>query len=261
MSSRSWRRRAIAEKKTKKKVAIYILPSLFTTGNLLAGFYALLSCYNGHTYRSAAAILLAILLDIMDGKIARLTRTASEFGKEYDSLADFISFGVAPAALLYVWALKPYGRVGWLAALLFVICSALRLARFNVMSRQSPDEDFIGLPAPAAAGVVASMVILDEGILLTISSMPLLLALMAYFLAFLMVSNLRYRSFKQVNIHKRRPFNLIVGLALTIIILVVIPQIAFFIIMMTYTLSSPLEKLLQARRARTSASLAEGEEP
>lgn len=259
--SPSSRRRAIAEKKTKKKASIYVLPSLFTTGNLLAGFYALLSCYNGYTYRAAVAILVAILLDILDGKIARLTRTASEFGKEYDSLADFISFGVAPAALLYVWALRPYGRVGWLAALLFVICSALRLARFNVMSRESPDEDFIGLPAPAAAGVVASTVILDEGILLALSSMPLLLALMSYFLAFLMVSTLRYRSFKHVNVHKRHPFNLVVGLALTVIIFVVIPQIAVFIIMMTYTLSGPFEKLLQVRRAQTSTGLAKEEEP
>ncbi len=260
MSLRSLKRKSGTERKKKKKAGIYVLPSLFTTGNLLAGFYALLSCYNGYSYRAAVAILVAILLDIMDGKVARITRTASEFGKEYDSLADFISFGVAPAAMLYVWALKPYGRVGWLAALLFVICSALRLARFNVMSRKNPDGDFIGLPAPAAAGVVASTVILDEGIMLTVSSMPLVLALMAYFLAFLMVSNLRYRSFKRVNIRKRHPFNLIVGLSLGVIVFVVIPQIAVFIMMTCYTLSSPFERLLQAKRAHTASRLAEEEE-
>ena len=149
------------EKKSMKK-GIYILPNLFTLGNMLCGFYSIISTIEGRFHHAAVAIFIAALADGLDGKIARLTKTCSRFGVEFDSLADLVSFGVAPALLIYIWALRPYQRVGWLAAFLFVICGALRLARFNVQVYTSENKYFTGLPIPAAATTIASFVLLHQ---------------------------------------------------------------------------------------------------
>ena len=153
------------------KKGIFILPSLFTTGNALCGFYAIIAAINsisvvsGNSFtvdetwilRSAFAIMLGGVFDGLDGRVARSTKTTSKFGVEFDSLADLLTFGLAPAVLVYVWALRPYGKIGWIAAFLFVICGALRLARFNVQATGKKSNYFTGLPSPAAAASIASL--------------------------------------------------------------------------------------------------------
>jgi CDP-diacylglycerol--serine O-phosphatidyltransferase len=142
------------------KRGIYILPNLFTTGNLLCGFWAIISVFQEKYFYSAVAILTASVFDILDGKVARLSGATSKFGVQYDSLADLISFGITPAVLAYSWALRPYGRFGWLAAFLFVVCGALRLARFNIQSASGEVKYFKGLPIPAAASMIALTILL-----------------------------------------------------------------------------------------------------
>ena len=141
---------------------IHILPSLFTTGNVFCGFYSFIAALNDKYYLAAWAIVLAIIFDVLDGRIARMTKTTSAFGMQYDSLADVISFGMAPAFLCYAWVLKPFGRVGWMAAFLYLLCAALRLARFNTTKPDTQSQHFIGLATPAAAAVIASIIIAFE---------------------------------------------------------------------------------------------------
>jgi CDP-diacylglycerol--serine O-phosphatidyltransferase len=169
---------------------IYLLPSLFTTGNVFCGFYAFIAVFNDQFVIAGWAIVLAIIFDVLDGRVARLTNTASEFGEQYDSLSDIISFGMAPAFLTYAWVLKPYGRLGWMAAFLFLLCGALRLARFNITKSDVKSQHFIGLPIPGAAAVIASIVIAFEDIFTTKLS-PIIMVVVVYLLAFLMVSNIK----------------------------------------------------------------------
>src|SRR5512140_2150148 len=174
---------------------IYILPNLFTTGSLFAGFYGIVSGINSD-YRTAAIwILVSAVFDGLDGKVARATGTTSKFGVEYDSLADLVAFGVAPGLLMYFWALKPFGRLGWLAAFLFVACGALRLARFNVQVETVESKRFVGLPIPAAASMVSATVLFFIHMGWSSFKKPAILVLI-YLLAFLMVSSVKYYSFK-----------------------------------------------------------------
>ena len=136
------------------KKGIYILPSIFTLGNMFCGFYAIIAVLSDHFQAAAVAILLAGVFDALDGRVARLTNSCSKFGVEFDSLADLVSFGLAPGILIYMWALKPFGRIGWLASFLFVVCGALRLARFNCQIHTSESWSFTGLPIPMAAGTI-----------------------------------------------------------------------------------------------------------
>ena len=177
------------------KKGIHILPSLFTTGNVFCGFYAFVAVLNEHFYFAAWAIAIGMIFDGLDGRIARLTKTTSAFGEQYDSLADIITFGMAPAFLAYSWVLKPFGRLGWMAAFLFLLCAALRLARFNVTKPEVRSQHFIGLPSPAAAVVVASIVIAFEDLFATRMN-PFIMVMVVYALAFLMVSNIKYPAFK-----------------------------------------------------------------
>ena len=147
------------KKPLQYKKGIYLLPSLFTTGNVFCGFYAFIAVFNDMFYTAAWAIVFAIIFDVLDGRVARLTNTTSEFGEQYDSLADIISFGMAPAFLAYAWVLKPYGRLGWMAAFLFLLCGALRLTRFNISQPDVKSQHFVGLPIPGAAAVIASIII------------------------------------------------------------------------------------------------------
>jgi len=197
----------------------------------------------GRYTESALAIFVAMVMDVLDGKVARLTKTTTQFGVEFDSLADVVSFGVAPALLLYSWALTPLGRLGWLAAFLFVICGALRLARFNVITAVTDRRYFVGLPIPAAAGCVASAVLLMgerefarwELIALTIAT---------YLVALLMVSTFRYYSFKDLDFAKRRPFRILIFLVLGLLIVASHPQLFFFLLFFVYTLSGPARRLV-----------------
>jgi CDP-diacylglycerol--serine O-phosphatidyltransferase len=197
--------------------------------------------------------LAAILLDGLDGRVARITRTSTDFGLEYDSLADLLSFGVAPALLLYTWLLKPYGRIGWLAVFLFVLCGALRLARFNVQVSESPPSHFTGLPIPAAAGLVASYVIFALEVPQMATIRPLVIALAVYVLAGFMVSAIRYRSFKKMSLWRRKPFEVFLAAVMALYIFVLIPEVALFGAFLTYVLSGPMEWTFVQIRERREA--------
>jgi CDP-diacylglycerol--serine O-phosphatidyltransferase len=184
---------------------------------------------------------------MLDGKVARLTRTTTQFGVEFDSLADVVSFGVAPGILLYSWALQPLGRVGAGAAFLYVICGALRLARFNVLTGVTDRRYFIGLPIPGAAGVVASAILFFEEPDFGRSAL-FALAVATYAVAFLMISNIRYYSFKDLNFAKRHPFGVLLVVALGILIVFAQPATSVFLIFCAYAASGPVRWLLLRQR-------------
>jgi CDP-diacylglycerol--serine O-phosphatidyltransferase len=215
-----------------------MLPSLFTTGNLFLGFWAIIKTLDQRFGDAAPLIGGAIVLDMLDGRIARLTGTTSEFGGELDSLADAISFGVAPALLAYRWALEPLPRVGWLAAFIFVVCGVLRLARFNVQKHVVDGRYFVGLPIPAAAGQLATIVYFTPEAI-TWHPHGLLVLALVVMLAFLMVSTVRYRSFKGLDLRKRRSYINVLGIAVVFVFIATHPQFSLLILASLYTLSGP----------------------
>lgn len=239
---------------------IYILPNLFTTGSLFAGFYGMVAGIN-QDYRTAAfCIFAALICDGLDGKVARATGTTSKFGVEYDSLADLVAFGVAPGLLMYFWALKPFGRLGWLAAFLFVVCGALRLARFNVQVETVESKRFVGLPIPAAASMVASTVLFFHHTGLSSYKKPAILVLI-YLLAFLMVSSVKYYSFKDPELIKKQPFGFLVLAVLLLIIIAAEPAIMMFVLFVCYILSGPIAFIVTLpRRRRLEKALHKGHE-
>ncbi|HYY24828.1 MAG TPA: CDP-diacylglycerol--serine O-phosphatidyltransferase [Candidatus Udaeobacter sp.] len=235
----------------KLRKGVYLIPSLFTAGNLICGFFSIISTFNGEYLWATYFIILANVLDGLDGYAARLTRSTSQFGVEFDSLADVISFGVAPAVLVYFWALVPWQTWGWLAASTFVVCGALRLSRFNVQSVGPAKGYFVGLPIPAAAEMIASIVIMyyflgGEGS----PSKHLTLLLVIYGLAVLMVSSFPYFSLKNSDLRKRHPFWMLVSGIILITLVIAEPQIMFFMIFLLYTLSGPLLWCLTTNKRR-----------
>jgi CDP-diacylglycerol--serine O-phosphatidyltransferase len=243
------------------KKSIYLLPNLFTSGNLLCGFSSVIASLNGRYVQAALAILLAAVLDSLDGKVARLTNSSSAFGVEYDSLADLLSFGLAPGLLLYSWLLQPFGPFGWLAAFLFVICGALRLARFNVQTTREPHYHFIGLPIPMAAGVIASAVLLSHKLHGGVESVdpdrPLSLVLAVYVLAFLMISNFKYRSFKYFRLRRLRPVHVLAGGVLVALVVVITPELSLFLMFFGYALLGPIEALVRRKKPKDEVIPAE----
>ncbi len=241
------RRRRWSELRERRRQTIFLLPGLLTTGNLLCGFYAIVLTFDGRHQWAALALFIGMVLDMLDGKVARLTRTTTQFGVEFDSLADVVSFGVAPALLLFSWALQPLGRVGAGAAFLYVICGALRLARFNVLTGVTDRRYFIGLPIPGAAGVVASTILFfdepDFG-----RAGLFALACATYVVAFLMISNIRYYSFKDLNFAKRHPFGVLLVAALGILIIFAHPDSSVFVLFCAYAVSGPVRWLLLRQR-------------
>ena len=235
------------------KKGIYLLPSLFTTGNVFCGFYAFIAVFNDMFYTAAWAIVFAIIFDVLDGRVARLTNTTSEFGEQYDSLADIISFGMAPAFLAYAWVLKPYGRLGWMAAFLFLLCGALRLTRFNISQPDVKSQHFVGLPIPGAAAVIASIIIAFEDIFTTKLS-PVIMVVVVYLLAFLMVSNIKYPAFKKLEFKKRVAFSRFLFVILFLFILATIPRIALFVISFGFVLWGPLSYLKKIKKHPGEAS-------
>ena len=223
---------------------VYILPNLFTTGNLFCGFWAIISVFQEKFFYAAIAILLASVFDVLDGKVARLSGATSKFGVQYDSLADLVSFGVAPALLAFSWALRPYGRFGWLAAFLFVVCGALRLARFNVQSSSGEVKYFKGLPIPAAASMIALTILLYHRLIETGWVKDIVILVMIYILAFLMVSTIRYLSFKELNLAKRKPFSIFIFVVLSMIVIVMEPTIVLFSFVLLYVFSGPVNILM-----------------
>lgn len=230
----------------KPRRGIYILPSLFTTGNVFCGFYAFIAVLNEKYYVAAWALVVAIIFDILDGRVARLTKTTSAFGVQYDSLADIISFGMAPAFLAYSWVLKPFGRLGWMAAFLYLLCGTLRLARFNVTKPDIRGQHFIGLPIPAAAAVIASIVIAFEDMFTTRMN-PIFMVAVVYLLAFLMVSNIKYPALKRFEFKKRVSFTRFLFVILLLYVFATLPRIALFILSFTYVVVGPIGLLLPRR--------------
>jgi len=227
-------------RRDRMKKGIYVLPNLFTTANLFCGFYSVIASVKGLYEIAAITLLIAVVLDSLDGRIARMTHTTSKFGGEYDSLCDLVTFGMGPAILLYNWSLFSFGKWGWLAAFLFVTCGALRLARFNVQIGVIDSRFFNGLPIPGGAAVVGTGIVLyyylgGEG---PFPELWILIGSVA--LALCMVSSIKYYSFKDLNFFSRKPFMSFVLIILILAIVVANPEIMLFTFAFGYSLSGPV---------------------
>jgi CDP-diacylglycerol---serine O-phosphatidyltransferase len=227
----------------------FLLPCTLTLASLFSGFYSMVASINGDFYPAAIAILVAGVFDGLDGRVARMTGSASGFGMQLDSLCDLVSFGVAPALLAYLWALLPYGRYGWLAAFLYVAATALRLARFNTIAELPPEKrkshDFVGLPCPAAAGAIATLVMFFRFLGAEDTVKHLSILLLVYLLSYLMISPHRYLSFKKISIPREKRFQAVVGIILAMVFLASEPPVTFFFTALSYAASGPLLDLYQ----------------
>ena len=222
------------------KKGIYILPNLFTSMNMFCGYYAVLAAVNTRYEQAAISILIGAVFDLLDGKIARATHTTSRFGIEYDSLADLITFGLAPSLLMVLWVLEPIGRLGWLAGFLFAACGALRLARFNTTVEIKDSGSFEGLPIPAAACMNVAVVMLFSRLGADPEPYRLIILFMLYALSFCMVSSFKYKSFKNISLFNRTRFNWLVGAVLVLITVAYEPWLVLFAFMSVYVMSGPV---------------------
>ena len=242
----------------KRRRGIYLLPNLFTTAGLFAGFYGIVSGMNSQFEAAAIAIFIAMVMDGLDGRIARLTNTQSDFGVEYDSLSDMISFGLAPSLIMYQWALSGMGKLGWLAAFVYTASTALRLARFNTQAGSDDKQFFQGLPSPAAAALLAGMIWLGETqTFVDVTNLTIFAFPVTVVAGILMVSNIRYYSLKQIDFKGRIPF---VGILLLVLLFVFIasePPLVLFSIALVYAISGPVMTLLFIRKHRASRKLQE----
>jgi CDP-diacylglycerol---serine O-phosphatidyltransferase len=254
----------------KPRRGIYLLPNLFTTGALFAGFYAIVAAIGGHFVGAAIAVFVAGVLDGLDGRVARLTNTQSEFGVQYDSLSDMVSFGVAPALILYIWSLaslKDYGpawgKIGWAAAFIFAACGALRLARFNTQAGVADKRYFQGLAIPSAAGLAMSFVWMVEDMHLTGVDVQFITPVLATITGLLMVSRFRYFSFKASPRSDLVPFFWIPLVVLILVALWIYPPRVLFGISLVYALSGPVLTLwgLRQRRGQRTATHTEDKPP
>ena len=236
---------------------IYLLPTLFTVGNLFCGYSSILLAARGEFSRAALLIIIAGVLDGLDGRLARLTGSTSEFGVEFDSLADIVSFGVAPAVLAYHWTLAPFGRLGWLIAFIFVVCAAMRLARFNIRAVRTDKRHFAGLPSPAAAGALACVIFafpdtnpvgpawIEVGQVLLVAT-----------LALLMISRIRYRSFKELDLRNRRSYVYVLPLAAMVAAIAIHPKLSLLTFAAIYLVSGPASYVWSVRRRIGASSSA-----
>ncbi len=219
---------------------VFLLPVTITSLGLLSGFYSIVSSINGHFEVAAVMIAVAFVCDGLDGRVARASRTSSEFGVEYDSLSDVVAFGVAPACLAYTWALKPLNGIGIVIAGMFVVCGALRLARFNIQTETVDKNRFVGLPIPGAAALIAGTALsysyfeLASPRMLTIAMAPITLTL-----GLLMISRVPYPSFKTITVHKRAPIEVTIGVVMAAAMLFALPQLTAFLLAATFVLSGP----------------------
>lgn len=234
-------------KKGKRRRGIPLLPNLLTTGNLLCGFFSLLNAHHGRLGHACLFVLVAAFLDLLDGRVARLTGSSTGFGKEFDSLADLVSFGVAPAFLAYTWGLEG-NRIGGLTAFLFVVCGGLRLARFNI---RGSSEFFEGLPIPMAGSFLCTFFLFCKRTGLESLGIPQVLIPLMFSLSFLMVSALPYPSFKQWDPLRRRPFGTLVLLILMVVVLLSEPWITLFLLLLVYVSLGPLRKMRRLGRVRS----------
>lgn len=249
------RRREINEEKRKRSVPF--LPNFITTMSLFCGFYSIMFSLRSDFHWAAILILIAGFIDGLDGRVARMTGTTSEFGKQYDSLSDVIAFGVAPAMMVYLWQLNAFGRLGFIATFLFVACGALRLARFNIDTTGSMTH-FTGLPIPVAAAGVTSTYLLTEELTRMIGPMPSIapvaVLMWVYVLSYLMVSSIPYPSFKHVTYIKAHPFQLLVAGVLLLVVVALAPELMLFILAVTFIVGgaiwSGIVRVMQARREK-----------
>lgn len=238
------------------KRGIFILPSLLTLTSIFFSFYSIILAMKQEFLIAAALILVAGFFDGIDGKVARLTKTTSKFGVELDSLADVISFGVAPGLLVYIWALEPYGRLGWVSAFVFVTCGALRLARFNVQSVNPDLKKFNGLPIPAAAGMLATTVIFMEHLQINPADYRMVLLVAVWCLAFLMVSTVKFHAFKDLTLVREKPFSSTLAFVILLALIALMPQVVLFVLGLTYVLSGPIFTVInKLRRPLTGPSV------
>ncbi|MDF1780984.1 MAG: CDP-diacylglycerol--serine O-phosphatidyltransferase [Alcanivoracaceae bacterium] len=228
---------------------VYLLPNLFTTGALFAGFYAIVAAMNAQFDNAAIGIVVAGVLDGLDGGVARLTNTQSKFGAEYDSLSDCVAFGVAPGLVAYAWALTDLGKLGWVAAFIYVACAALRLARFNVQAETSDKRFFIGLPSPSGAGLVATLVWLGASRGLDGNDISWLVAFITAATGLLMVSSVRYQSFKEFHIG-RVPVRALLGVIVAFAIVVLDPPLVLAAVAVIYIGSGVVLDVVRRFRER-----------
>ncbi len=234
----------------KRHKGIYLLPNLFTTGCLFAGFFAIVAAMGGRFEPAVIAIFVAMVMDGLDGRVARLTNTQSDFGAQYDSLADMVSFGLAPSLVMYEWALSSLGKLGWLVAFVYAVGAALRLARFNTQVGTAGKRYFQGLASPAAAAIIAGMIwvsVDDEQAGSDWAWVALVVTLMS---GLLMVSNVRYRSFKDLDLKGKVPFVAMLLVVLVFVFVSIHPPSVLFGVFLLYGCSGPVMTLLTLRRRR-----------
>lgn len=252
------------QRRRRLRRGAYLLPSLFTIGNMVLGFYAIVNAFRGsqvllpelgdpYFARAALAVFVAAIVDVLDGRIARMTGTDSEFGREYDSLADLFTFGATPAILTYLWGLHGFGRLGWLVPLYYLVCTATRLARFNVQTKVADNRYFVGLPSPAAAGAVCALLFYVPGnhwrewwgvvIFVTLAVVGTM-----------EVSTFRYWSLKQIDLRRRWSYRAALPLALIVLVIVLEPKAVFLVVGVAYALSGPVSWLVGRARRRGPGS-------
>lgn len=238
-------------KKVRRK-GIYLLPNLFTTSALFAGFFSVVAGINGDFTAAAVAIFIAMILDGLDGRVARMTNTQSAFGAEYDSLSDMLSFGVAPALVAFNWILQDVGKTGWVVAFLYVACAALRLARFNVQIGSADKKWFIGLPSPSAAAFVAASVWTFHSFDAEAFGFKLLMLIVVAAAGILMVSNIRYYSFKEIDLKGPVPFVVLLAIVLGFVVISVEPSVMLLLLFSGYVASGPALAIMR-KMQRTPA--------
>src|SRR3989475_2064777 len=233
-----------------RRRGIYLLPNIFTTVALIAGFYAIVQAMDHHFDDAAKAIFVAMILDTLDGRVARLTHTQSAFGAEYDSLSDMVSFGAAPALVVYEWALRGMGKLGWIAAFVYCAGAALRLARFNTMLEVADKRYFQGLPSPAAAALVAGFVWIVDDYAIDPESIRRWAWVVTVFAGLTMVSNLKYYSFKTINLRRSVPFVVIFLIVISFVLVSYQPPIVLFGVFAAYALAGYVWSAWLALRRR-----------
>ena len=237
----------------QRSKGIYLLPNLFTTAGLFAGFYAIIAAVDGHFANASIAIFVAMIMDGLDGRVARMTHTESDFGAEYDSMADMVSFGIAPALIIHQWALTSWGKIGWLGAFVFAACAALRLARFNTQVGSADKRYFQGLASPAAAALIAGFVWLGADLGWEGTDKRLIAIIVSVGAGILMVSNIRYHSFKDIDLRGKVPFIVLVALMVAFAVVYLHPPVVLFAGFFIYAISGPVLSLLQLRKRRAKS--------
>jgi CDP-diacylglycerol--serine O-phosphatidyltransferase len=251
----------VKENNTPRK-GVYLLPNLVTTAALFSGFYGILAGVNGQFENAAIAIFVAMILDGLDGRVARWTNTQSEFGEQYDSLSDLVSFGLAPALIMYLWALVymrdvsvAWGKFGWMAAFIYVACAALRLARFNVQIEEVDKKYFIGLPSPSAAGIMVGMIWMLNDLDVSGKAIQIPALIMTIGAGLLMVSNVKYNSFKDFDVKSKVPHLTILGIVLAFAFIQVDPPKVLFAIFFIYSVSGPINWFRDRKKAKSEAAV------